>query len=230
MYSYPSETREAAAILDSSAPLTVSGWIPAFVQTPASVLWKRGFDVVGATLTLIFLLPFLLLVSAAIWLDSGGPVLFRQRRTGRNGIVFTVLKFRTMTVVEDGDQIAHAVQGDARVTRVGALLRISSLDELPQLVNILRGEMSLVGPRPHALAHDAHYGALIPHYGDRFKVKPGLTGLAQVQGLRGEIKVLDDMSRRVDADVDYANHWSFRDDLLILLRTIPIVLTQKNAY
>ena len=135
-----------------------------------------------------------------------------------------------MSVVEDGDNIAHAVQGDVRVTRVGAILRVSSIDELPQLVNILRGEMSFVGPRPHALAHDEKYSALLPRYKDRFSVKPGLTGLAQVQGLRGEIRILDDMARRVDADVDYANHWSFRDDLLILLRTVPIVLAQKNAY
>ena len=229
MYSYPSSVGETGAILDSSTSLTASGWVPSFVQTPASALWKRGFDLVGAALMLIFLIPLFLVISAAIWLESGGPILFRQRRTGLNGAVFTVLKFRTMTVVEDGDQIAHAVQGDARVSRVGAFLRVSSIDELPQLLNILRGEMSLVGPRPHALAHDALYGALLPHYGDRFTVKPGLTGLAQVQGLRGEIKVLDDMSRRVDADVDYANHWSFRDDLLILLRTIPAILFAKGA-
>lgn len=230
MYSHPSAARETSAILGGSAAVTANGWAPRFVQTKASVLWKRGFDLSAAALSLLFLLPLLLAVSAAIWLDSGGPVLFRQRRTGRKGVIFTVLKFRTMTVAEDGDAIAHAVQGDARVTRVGAFLRVSSIDELPQLLNILRGEMSFVGPRPHALAHDAHYGALLPHYGDRFSVRPGLTGLAQVQGLRGEIRVLDDMSRRVDADLDYANHWSFRDDLLILLRTIPIVLARKNAY
>lgn len=230
MYSHPSAARETGAILGGSPAVTDGGWAPRFVQTRASALWKRGFDLSGATLSLLFLLPLLLAVSAVIWLDSGGPVLFRQRRTGRNGGIFTVLKFRTMTVAEDGHQIAHAVQGDARVTRVGAFLRVSSIDELPQLLNILRGEMSFVGPRPHALAHDAHYGALLPHYGDRFAVKPGLTGLAQVRGLRGEIRVLDDMSRRVDADVEYANGWSFRDDLLILLHTIPVVLAQKNAY
>lgn len=230
MYSHPSAARETSAILGGSASVTGRGWVPSFVRTEASSIWKRGFDLSAATLSLLFLLPLLLVVSAAIWLDSGGSVFFRQRRTGLNGAIFTVWKFRTMTVAEDGHQIAHAVQGDTRVTRVGAFLRVSSIDELPQLVNILRGEMSFVGPRPHALAHDAHYGALLPHYSDRFAVKPGLTGLAQVQGLRGEIRVLDDMSRRVDADVDYANNWSFRDDLLILLRTIPIVLAQKNAY
>lgn len=230
MYNYQSGMKEARVILERPTSRTASGWVPAFAQTPASALWKRVFDVLGAMGALIFLLPLFVVVAAAIWVESGGPILFHQRRTGLNGTVFTVLKFRTMTVIEDGDQVTHAVQGDARVTRLGAFLRISSIDELPQLVNVLRGEMSLVGPRPHALAHDAFYGALIPHYGDRFKVKPGLTGLAQVAGLRGEIKVLDDMSQRVDADVDYAKYWSFRDDLLILLRTIPIVLSQKNAY
>ncbi|MDO8287601.1 MAG: sugar transferase [Parvibaculum sp.] len=230
MYSDPSAVRETSAILGGSAAVTDSGWTPRFIQTKASVFWKRGFDLSAAMLSLLFLLPLLIAVAALIWFDSGEPVLFRQRRTGRGGAIFTVLKFRTMTVSEDGNEIAHAVQGDPRVTRVGAFLRVSSIDELPQLLNILRGEMSFVGPRPHALAHDAYYGALLPHYGGRFSVKPGLTGLAQVQGLRGEIRVLDDMSRRVDADVDYANHWSFRDDLLILLRTIPIVLAQKNAY
>ncbi len=222
--------REAGAITDTSTKLTATGWAPSFVQTRASALWKRSFDVLGACLTLLFLFPLLLVIAFAIWADSGGPVFFRQRRTGLNGSIFTVLKFRTMSVVEDGDNIAHAVQGDVRVTRVGAILRVSSIDELPQLVNILRGEMSFVGPRPHALAHDEKYSALLPRYKDRFSVKPGLTGLAQVQGLRGEIRILDDMARRVDADVDYANHWSFRDDLLILLRTVPIVLAQKNAY
>ncbi|MDZ4052082.1 MAG: sugar transferase, partial [Phenylobacterium sp.] len=210
MYSSPSAAQETSASLGDSASMTASGWVPSFVRTSASAMWKRSFDMVAAAVLVLFLLPLLLAVSAAIWLDSGGPVLFRQRRTGRNGTIFTVLKFRTMTVAEDGPQIAHAVQGDARVTRIGTLLRVSSIDELPQLLNILQGEMSFVGPRPHALAHDAHYGALLPHYGDRFAVKPGLTGLAQIQGLRGEIRVLDDMSRRVDADVDYANNWSFR--------------------
>lgn len=230
MYSYPSTVEETGTISESTTSITASGWVPSFVKTPASAIWKRSFDLVGATLTLAFLIPLFLVISAVIWLDSGGPILFRQRRTGLHGKVFTVLKFRTMSVTEDGSQIAHAVQGDKRVTRAGTFLRVSSIDELPQLLNILLGEMSFVGPRPHALAHDEHYGSVLPHYADRFAVKPGMTGLAQVQGLRGEIRVLDDMSRRVDADVDYAKYWSFRDDLLILLRTIPIVLARKNAY
>lgn len=230
MYRDPSLLRETLARHGRPSLVTTSGWVPLFVRTAASARWKRGFDLSASALILLFLMPLLLVVAAAIWLESGGPVLFRQRRTGLHGRVFTVIKFRTMTVAEDGQHIAHAVQGDARVTRIGAFLRASSVDELPQLLNILRGEMSFVGPRPHALAHDAQYGALLPQYTERFAVKPGLTGLAQVHGLRGEIRVLDDMQRRVGADIDYANQWSFRDDLLILLRTVPIVLGGRNAY
>lgn len=207
-----------------------AGWSPSFKQTPASRVWKRAFDIVGATLLLIFLLPLLGAIAFAIYIDSGAPILFRQRRTGLNGRVFTILKFRSMSVAEDGERLAHATQNDPRVTRLGALLRVSSSDELPQLVNVLMGDMSLVGPRPHALAHDDEYGALLPQYNERFAVRPGLTGLAQVQGLRGEIKELGMMARRIDADVRYANNWSFRDDLLILLRTIPVLLSRENAY
>ena len=230
MYGDLMETGETSGIQVSSTSITSSIWTPTFVRTKASASWKRALDISAAALSLLFLLPLLLVVSVAIYLESGGPILFRQRRTGLKGRVFMVFKFRTMTVIEDGPQIAHAVKGDVRVTRVGALLRASSIDELPQLLNIFRGEMSFVGPRPHAVAHDEYYRAILPHYVDRFSVKPGLTGLAQIQGLRGEIKVLDDMSRRVEFDIDYAKFWSFRDDLLIILRTIPILLTRENAY
>jgi putative colanic acid biosynthesis UDP-glucose lipid carrier transferase len=140
------------------------------------------------------------------------------------------MKFRTMTVTEDGDVIKHASKNDKRVTRVGSFLRETSLDELPQLFNILLGDMSVVGPRPHALAHDNHYGSLLPRYVDRFSVRPGLTGFAQVQGLRGEIHDLDCMSRRIDADVQYAATWSFRSDMLLILRTFPMLLKRVNAY
>lgn len=191
---------------------------------------KRLFDVVCASAALLVLLPAFALMAIAIALESRGPIFFRQRRTGLNGQVFTIFKFRTMTVVEDGDDIKHARRNDDRVTRVGALLRETSLDELPQLINILIGDMAVVGPRPHALAHDTHYGALIPHYGDRFAVRPGLTGLAQVQGLRGEIHQLACMARRVDADADYARNWSFRGDLMIILHTVPMLLKRVNAY
>ena len=201
-----------------------------FQRTAACAVFKRAFDIVGAALALLLLLPAYLAIAIAIAVETPGPILFRQRRTGLNGRVFTILKFRSMSVAEDGDSIAHATRGDARVTRIGALIRATSLDELPQLLNVLRGDMALVGPRPHAVAHDLHYGALLPRYGERFSVRPGLTGLAQVQGLRGEIHDLSCMASRVEADVDYAARWSFRDDFIIIWRTLPLLLRQHNAY
>jgi putative colanic acid biosynthesis UDP-glucose lipid carrier transferase len=195
-----------------------------------SMVLKRLFDMGCALGALILLAPALLVIAAAVALETPGPVLFRQRRTGQGGKVFRIMKFRTMTVTEDGDVIKHASKNDKRVTRVGAFLRETSLDELPQLFNILLGDMSVVGPRPHALAHDAHYGALLPRYSDRFAVRPGLTGFAQVQGLRGEIHDLDCMARRIDADVHYAASWSFRSDLLLILRTVPMLVKRVNAY
>ena len=191
---------------------------------------KRVLDLIVATAALALLLPVFSCIAAAVALDSAGPIFFRQRRTGLNGKIFTIYKFRTMTVAEDGDVIAHATRGDSRVTKVGAILRELSFDELPQLINILKGDMSLVGPRPHALAHDAHYGLLVPRYSERFGVRPGLTGQAQVLGLRGEIRQLDCMSRRVDADAEYAANWSFRGDLMIILKTFPLLLKRVNAY
>ena len=196
----------------------------------ASTSLKRLLDIVVAGAMLLLLLPAFSAVTLAVALDSRGPIFFRQRRTGLNGRIFTILKFRTMTVEEDGDVIAHATRGDKRVTRVGAFLRETSFDELPQLINILRGDMSLVGPRPHALAHDAHYGLLVPRYAERFGVRPGLTGLAQVQGLRGEIRQIDCMNRRVEADAHYAANWSFRGDLMIILKTVPMLVRRVNAY
>lgn len=196
----------------------------------ASTSLKRMLDIVVSAFVLLLLLPAFSAVALAVALDSRGPIFFRQRRTGLNGQIFTILKFRTMTVEEDGDVIAHATRGDKRVTRVGAFLRETSFDELPQLINILRGDMSLVGPRPHALAHDVHYGVLVPRYAERFGVRPGLTGLAQVRGLRGEIRQLDCMNRRVEADADYAANWSFRGDLMIILKTVPMLIRRVNAY
>ena len=198
------------------------------VNCAASASSKRAFDVVTSGLLLIVFAPLLLLVALAVAVEGEG-VLFRQRRTGLNGRVFTILKFRTMTVAEDSGAIAHARPGDPRVTRIGRVLRATSLDELPQLINVLRGDMSLVGPRPHALAHDHHYAALLPLYRERFAVRPGLTGLAQVAGLRGEIRQLGCMARRIEADLHYARHWSFWTDLLILWRTAPAVLSRVNA-
>lgn len=195
-----------------------------------SALLKRVFDVFVALAALVVLVWAFLAIAAAVALTSRGPVFFRQRRTGLNGQVFRIYKFRTMTVADDGDVVVHASKNDARVTRVGAFLRTTSLDELPQFINILKGDMSFVGPRPHAVAHDRHYGALLPRYADRFGVRPGLTGLAQVRGLRGEIHRLDCMAQRVDADAEYAARWSFRRDLMILMNTVPMLLRRVNAY
>lgn len=208
----------------------VTNWSPAFRRGRGSAFCKRAMDVILAGAAVLVLLPALALIALAVVLESRGPVLFRQRRTGLNGQVFTILKFRSMTVTEDGDKIAHASKNDKRVTRVGAFIRATSLDELPQLINVVMGDMSLVGPRPHALAHDNHYGAMLPRYADRFAVRPGLTGLAQILGLRGEIHQLSCMASRVDADVDYATGWSFRDDVLIIFRTVPMILKRVNAY
>lgn len=211
-------------------PASSATWIPAFKRGAGSDACKRVMDIVLAGLALLILLPAYAAIALAVVAETRGPVLFRQRRTGLNGQIFTILKFRSMTVTEDGDKIAHATKNDVRVTRVGAFIRATSLDELPQLVNVIMGDMSLVGPRPHALAHDAHYSALLPCYAKRFAVRPGLTGLAQISGLRGEIHQLSCMARRVEADVQYANGWSFRDDILIICRTVPMILKRVNAY
>lgn len=219
---------QLAAPVQALPPLSLARVSPGRRQVSAAL--KRAFDVMAAGMGLLLLAPALLVIAALIALTSAGPVLFRQRRTGKDGRVFHILKFRSMTVAEDGEDVRHAVFGDQRVTAVGAVLRRTSLDELPQLINVLRGDMSIVGPRPHALAHDAHYGALVPRYSERFAVRPGLTGFAQVQGLRGEIHSLDCMARRVAADAEYAKHWSFRRDLAIIVRTVPLLLLRTNAY
>ncbi|MES2859977.1 MAG: sugar transferase [Pseudomonadota bacterium] len=190
---------------------------------------KRGFDLLAAATLLIVLSWLFLAIAIAVALDSPGPVLFRQRRTGRHGRAFVIYKFRSMTVGDD-DQVPQATRGDPRVTRVGAFIRSTSLDELPQLMNVIRGEMSLVGPRPHAVIHDARYGPLIAGYRDRFSVRPGLTGLAQVRGLRGETRDLGCMARRIEADADYVARWSLIGDLAIIARTVPAMLSRKNAY
>ncbi len=197
---------------------------------PANARSKRALDIAVALLLVLLLLPVLLLVALLVATSSAGPVLFRQRRTGLNGRAFHVLKFRTMYVTEDGDGIRHATRRDARVTRIGAILRATSVDELPQLLNVLRGDMSLVGPRPHALAHDRHYGALVANYTVRFTVRPGMTGLAQVRGLRGEIHQLSCMERRILADCEYIARWSLAFDLAILLQTIPRMVRDSKAY
>jgi putative colanic acid biosynthesis UDP-glucose lipid carrier transferase len=191
---------------------------------------KRALDIAASLLLCALLFPSLLLIALAVRSTSPGPIFFRQSRTGLNGRVFQVWKFRTMYVVEDGDGIAHATRNDARVTPLGALLRSTSIDELPQLLNVLVGDMSLVGPRPHAVAHDQRYGRLIGDYGKRFGVKPGMTGLAQIRGLRGEIHDLSCMVARVRADCEYIERWSLLFDVWIILQTIPRMIRDRNAY
>lgn len=198
--------------------------------TNAERFAKRAFDLVAALLLAVFFLPLFLVVSVAIKLDSRGPILFRQARLGYRGRAFAILKFRTMRVLEDGDTIPQARKNDGRVTRVGKFLRKSSLDELPQLFNVIAGSMSLVGPRPHAVAHDRHFTGLMPNYELRQHVKPGITGWAQVHGLRGETASTDLMWRRIEFDIWYAKNASFGLDTEILLRTIGAVLGQENAY
>lgn len=190
---------------------------------------KRALDLALAAVAIILLLPLLVCVAIAIKLDSAGPVIFRQRRNGCNGIQFVILKFRTMTVLEDGPTVTQACPGDHRVTRVGKLLRRSSIDELPQLFNVLTGDMSLVGPRPHALAHDIEYQAQIAKYAFRYRVKPGITGWAQVNGLRGETRRPEKMAERVTLDLWYINNWSLGLDIYILMRTCFEVV-RNRAY
>lgn len=191
---------------------------------------KRAFDILLVALALLLFLPLLCLVAVAVRLESPGPALFRQQRTGLNGRVFTVFKFRTMTVAEDGADIRQATKNDRRVTALGAVLRKLSIDELPQMLNVLRGEMSLIGPRPHAVAHDESWGRVVPNYARRFRARPGLTGWAQVSGHRGEVTELQGIIDRVDADNDYIDNWSLLMDVKIVCRTIPLLFRDDNAY
>lgn len=191
---------------------------------------KRAEDLLIGTLFLVALSPLMLLIAIAVKLDSAGPVFYRQRRRGLNQRVIEILKFRTLHVVEPDDQVKQVVPNDPRVTRVGRILRRTSLDELPQLVNVLRGEMSLVGPRPHAVIHDEQYGREFEEYANRHQVKPGITGLAQVKGLRGETSSPDKMKSRIEQDIAYIAGWSLWLDLKIIAATMWAVLTGRNAH
>jgi Undecaprenyl-phosphate glucose phosphotransferase len=190
------------------------------------VLQKRVFDLVIAGTALIMLAPVFALIALLIRLDSPGPVLFLQRRYGFNQQTFRIFKFRTMTTLDDGDVIHQACRNDRRITRMGRWLRRWNFDELPQLINVVRGEMSLVGPRPHALSHDREFEQRVALYARRHNVKPGITGWAQVNGLRGEIDSDDKIQQRVEHDLYYIDNWSLLFDLKILLYT----LFSRNAY
>jgi putative colanic acid biosysnthesis UDP-glucose lipid carrier transferase len=207
--------------------------VMAVCETPivgVNAMLKRGLDLLTASLTLIGLALAMALIALGIKLSSPGPVIFRQRRYGLDGRSITVLKFRTMTVVEDGDRVMQATRNDSRITRFGAFLRSTSLDELPQLFNVLQGTMSMVGPRPHAVAHNEQYRHLIKGYMVRHKVKPGITGWAQVNGFRGETDSVEKMQKRIEFDLEYLRRWSLGLDLLILFKTALIVLRRTNAY
>jgi putative colanic acid biosysnthesis UDP-glucose lipid carrier transferase len=191
---------------------------------------KNISDFVLALLLLILLLPAMLCIALAVKLTSPGPAVFKQRRYGLNGEEIIVYKFRSMTVSEDGTNIVQAQKNDQRLTKLGAFLRRTSLDELPQFINVLQGRMSIVGPRPHAVAHNELYRKLIRGYMLRHKVKPGITGWAQVNGLRGETQELEKMQARIEFDLYYLRNWSIWLDLWIVLRTVWVVLRRDNAY
>jgi len=193
-------------------------------------LVKRMMDLGFSALGLVLLTPFLLIIALFIKLDSRGPVIFRQRRYGLDGQIIDVFKFRTMNVTEDGMQIQQATRNDSRVTAVGRFLRRYSIDELPQLFNVLDGSMSLVGPRPHAVAHNEEYRRLIKGYMVRHKVLPGITGLAQVNGRRGETTRLEDMKARIEYDLEYLRQWKPSLDLWILFKTAVQLLSDRKAY
>jgi Undecaprenyl-phosphate glucose phosphotransferase len=197
---------------------------------PGQAIVKRAFDVVAAGLALVLLAPVFAAVMIAIRLDSNGPSLFLQRRRGYNQRVFQIWKFRTMTVMDDGDNIVQAQRNDARVTRVGRILRRYNIDELPQLVNVLRGEMSLVGPRPHAVAHDRMYETSIMQYPRRLNMRPGITGWAQVNGLRGQTETEHAMAKRLEYDLHYIDNWSIGLDFYIILLTVLSPRAYRNAH
>lgn len=190
---------------------------------------KRAEDILLSSLILVLIALPLLLVALGVRLTLPGPVLFKQRRYGLNGKEFEIWKFRTMTVMEDGAAFVQARAGDPRVTRFGAFLRRTSLDELPQFINVLRGDMSIVGPRPHPLALDEQHKQLIPHYWFRHKIRPGITGLAQVSGYRGPTDTLDKMEGRIRHDIEYIDRWSLMLDLKIILLTIVRGFVHRNA-
>ncbi len=217
------------------ARMDAVGEIPllAVCETPfygVNRLIKRTSDIVLASFILLLIAPVMAAVAIGVKWSSPGPVMFKQRRYGLDGREIVIYKFRTMTVLEDGNVIRQAVQGDARVTPFGAFLRRYSLDELPQFINVLQGCMSVVGPRPHAVAHNEMYRKLIKGYMIRHKVKPGITGWAQVNGARGETDTLDKMAKRIEYDLTYLRTWSLRLDLEILVKTVFVVLMNPNAY
>lgn len=195
-----------------------------------SQILKRAEDIVFATLILMMIAIPMLFIAAAVKLTSPGPVIFKQNRYGLDGKKITVYKFRSMTSMDNGAEVKQATKNDARITPLGGFLRKTSLDELPQFINVLQGRMSIVGPRPHAVAHNEQYRKLIEGYMLRHKVRPGITGLAQVNGLRGETETINKMVKRVEYDLDYIHRWSVWLDIKIILKTVVDGFLNKNAY
>jgi exopolysaccharide biosynthesis polyprenyl glycosylphosphotransferase len=216
--------------------VNAANFAPANVNVPSAIddtlyaSFKRGLDLIIAVPALIVVAPLLAVIALLVRLDSGGPVFFRQTRLGLGGKPFNIVKFRTMSVMENGDTVRQVTRNDVRVTRFGRFLRAFSLDELPQLLNVISGEMSIIGPRPHARAHDEMYGRMIDCYALRQNIKPGITGWAQVHGLRGETATLEAMRARVDYDVWYVKNANIALDIEILFRTALEVFRRRNAY
>lgn len=207
--------------------------IVAMCETPFSGF--NGFikgisDLVLASLILMIVSPLMLLLAVGVKLSSPGPIIFKQRRCGLDGTEIIVYKFRSMRVLEDGDVVIQAKSNDSRVTRFGKFLRKTSLDELPQFINVLQGSMSIVGPRPHAISHNEMYRKVIKGYMVRHKVKPGITGLAQVNGYRGETATVESMKARIDYDIAYLKKWSLRLDIKIILKTVLLIFKDAKAY
>src|SRR4051794_41104731 len=207
--------------------------VVAVCETPfvgVNGLVKYASDFVLAAIILFVISPLMVAIAVGVKLSSPGPVLFKQRRYGVDGRKIVVYKFRSMTVAEDGDVVTQATKNDSRITPFGAFLRKTSLDELPQFINVLQGRMSVVGPRPHAVAHNELYRKLIRGYMIRHKVRPGITGLAQVHGFRGETETVEKMKARIEYDLAYLRNWSLLLDLQVILKTIVVVLKKQNAY
>lgn len=198
--------------------------------TGINAVVKRLSDMILASIIFVLISPILLILAMGVKLSSPGPILFRQRRNGLDGEEIIVYKFRSMRVMDDGAVVKQATKGDSRITPFGAFIRKTSLDELPQFINVLQGRMSIVGPRPHAVAHNEEYRQLIRAYMVRHKVKPGITGWAQVNGQRGETDSIDKMQMRVEYDLEYLRNWSLSFDLQIIFRTIRLVFFDRNAY
>lgn len=191
---------------------------------------KRLSDLILSSIILILISPILVLLAIAVKLSSPGPIIFKQLRYGLDGQAIEVYKFRSMTVCENNADIQQATRNDSRITPLGAFLRKQSLDELPQFINVFQGRMSIVGPRPHAVAHNELYRKQIKGYMIRHKVKPGITGWAQINGFRGETDTIDKMEARIEYDLNYLRHWSLSLDLLIIFKTLGVIFKDENAY